>query len=152
MACAPSGRLMASALCALALLLALAASSSAFALPSGPAGQRAAHPGAAASVLLRGSSATASRSAAPASLLPLGTLALVAAGALALRAGTRRPRAVSAQLVATARAPAARASAVVRRAKDHINLGTVGHVDHGKTTLSAAISLVCAQFSTTADT
>ena len=28
-----------------------------------------------------------------------------------------------------------------------MNLGTVGHVDHGKTTLSAAISLVCAQFS-----
>ena len=31
--------------------------------------------------------------------------------------------------------------------EDHVNLGTVGHVDHGKTTLSAAISLVCAQFS-----
>eukprot|EP00441_Pelagodinium_beii_P045688 CAMPEP_0197623080 /NCGR_PEP_ID=MMETSP1338-20131121/3153_1 /TAXON_ID=43686 ORGANISM="Pelagodinium beii, Strain RCC1491" /NCGR_SAMPLE_ID=MMETSP1338 /ASSEMBLY_ACC=CAM_ASM_000754 /LENGTH=492 /DNA_ID=CAMNT_0043192927 /DNA_START=64 /DNA_END=1542 /DNA_ORIENTATION=+ len=46
----------------------------------------------------------------------------------------------------------AQRSAVVCRAKDHVNLGTVGHVDHGKTTLSAAISLVCGQFSTTDDT
>jgi len=46
----------------------------------------------------------------------------------------------------------AQRSAVVCRAKDHVNLGTVGHVDHGKTTLSAAISLVCGQFSTTEDT
>eukprot|EP00933_Yihiella_yeosuensis_P058538 TRINITY_DN590_c0_g1_i1.p1 TRINITY_DN590_c0_g1~~TRINITY_DN590_c0_g1_i1.p1 ORF type:complete len:499 (-),score=143.16 TRINITY_DN590_c0_g1_i1:98-1594(-) len=45
-----------------------------------------------------------------------------------------------------------RAAAVVRHAKDHINLGTIGHVDHGKTTLSAAISLVCGQFSTSQDT
>jgi len=40
----------------------------------------------------------------------------------------------------------------VRRAKDHVNLGTVGHVDHGKTTLSAAISLVCSQFNDSVDT
>lgn len=46
----------------------------------------------------------------------------------------------------------AQRSAVVCRAKDHVNLGTVGHVDHGKTTLSAAISLVCGQFSTSDDT
>ncbi|CAE6954839.1 tufA, partial [Symbiodinium sp. CCMP2456] len=45
-----------------------------------------------------------------------------------------------------------RAQAVVRQAKDHINIGTIGHVDHGKTTLSAAISLVCGQFSTSDDT
>ncbi|CAE7431027.1 tuf1 [Symbiodinium natans] len=45
-----------------------------------------------------------------------------------------------------------RAQAVVRQAKDHINIGTIGHVDHGKTTLSAAISLVCSQFSTSDDT
>lgn len=32
-------------------------------------------------------------------------------------------------------------------AKDHINLGTIGHVDHGKTTLSAAISLSMAHYS-----
>ena len=47
---------------------------------------------------------------------------------------------------------ATRAEAVVRRAKDHVNLGTVGHVDHGKTTLSAAISLVCSQFNDSVDT
>jgi len=64
---------------------------------------------------------------------------LAAAGAAALRVGHRRRQ-------------AARAAAVVRRAKPHVNLGTVGHVDHGKTTLSAAISLVCSQFSTTDDT
>merc|ERR1719450_1928033 len=45
-----------------------------------------------------------------------------------------------------------RAEVVVRRAKDHINLGTIGHVDHGKTTLSAAISLSCSIYSTSTDT
>src|SRR5574342_705234 len=28
------------------------------------------------------------------------------------------------------------------RTKPHINIGTIGHVDHGKTTLTAAITLV----------
>ena len=28
------------------------------------------------------------------------------------------------------------------RTKPHVNIGTIGHVDHGKTTLTAAISLV----------
>lgn len=28
------------------------------------------------------------------------------------------------------------------RSKEHINIGTIGHVDHGKTTLTAAISTV----------
>jgi len=37
-------------------------------------------------------------------------------------------------------------------AKDHINIGTIGHVDHGKTTLSAAISMVCSQFCTNTTT
>ena len=31
------------------------------------------------------------------------------------------------------------------RDKDHINIGTVGHVDHGKTTLTAAITMVLAK-------
>ena len=26
------------------------------------------------------------------------------------------------------------------RSKQHVNIGTIGHVDHGKTTLTAAIS------------
>ncbi|MEK9132290.1 MAG: elongation factor Tu [Patescibacteria group bacterium] len=29
------------------------------------------------------------------------------------------------------------------RAKPHVNVGTIGHVDHGKTTLTAAITMVC---------
>jgi len=29
--------------------------------------------------------------------------------------------------------------------KEHLNVGTIGHVDHGKTTLTAAITKVCAQ-------
>eukprot|EP00403_Amphidinium_massartii_P003242 CAMPEP_0178385030 /NCGR_PEP_ID=MMETSP0689_2-20121128/7823_1 /TAXON_ID=160604 /ORGANISM="Amphidinium massartii, Strain CS-259" /LENGTH=432 /DNA_ID=CAMNT_0020005301 /DNA_START=84 /DNA_END=1378 /DNA_ORIENTATION=+ len=47
-----------------------------------------------------------------------------------------------------------RSSRVVRFAssKPHVNLGTIGHVDHGKTTLSAAISLCTAQFSESQDT
>ena len=32
------------------------------------------------------------------------------------------------------------------RKKPHINIGTIGHVDHGKTTLTAAISIVLAGF------
>ena len=28
------------------------------------------------------------------------------------------------------------------RSKPHVNIGTIGHVDHGKTTLTAAISSV----------
>ena len=31
------------------------------------------------------------------------------------------------------------------RTKPHINVGTIGHVDHGKTTLTAAITMYCAQ-------
>ncbi|WP_373894594.1 elongation factor Tu [Virgibacillus natechei] len=31
------------------------------------------------------------------------------------------------------------------RSKDHVNIGTIGHVDHGKTTLTAAISAVMHQ-------
>ena len=27
------------------------------------------------------------------------------------------------------------------RTKDHVNIGTIGHVDHGKTTLTAAITV-----------
>ncbi|MBR2680605.1 MAG: elongation factor Tu, partial [Exiguobacterium sp.] len=31
------------------------------------------------------------------------------------------------------------------RSKPHVNIGTIGHVDHGKTTLTAAISAVLAK-------
>ncbi|MBQ5807253.1 MAG: elongation factor Tu, partial [Tidjanibacter sp.] len=30
------------------------------------------------------------------------------------------------------------------RSKPHVNVGTIGHVDHGKTTLTAAITTVLA--------
>ncbi|MHB8729216.1 MAG: GTP-binding protein, partial [Sulfuricaulis sp.] len=30
------------------------------------------------------------------------------------------------------------------RAKPHLNVGTIGHVDHGKTTLTAALTKVLA--------
>ena len=30
------------------------------------------------------------------------------------------------------------------RTKPHVNVGTIGHVDHGKTTLTAAITMYCA--------
>ena len=32
-----------------------------------------------------------------------------------------------------------------KRDKDHVNIGTIGHVDHGKTTLTAAITIVLAK-------
>ncbi len=31
------------------------------------------------------------------------------------------------------------------RSKPHVNIGTIGHVDHGKTTLTAAITMALAQ-------
>ena len=31
------------------------------------------------------------------------------------------------------------------RTKPHINIGTIGHVDHGKTTLTAAITMILGQ-------
>ncbi|MCH7830557.1 MAG: elongation factor Tu, partial [Proteobacteria bacterium] len=31
------------------------------------------------------------------------------------------------------------------RSKPHINVGTIGHVDHGKTTLTAALTKVMAE-------
>ena len=37
------------------------------------------------------------------------------------------------------------AKAVFERTKPHVNVGTIGHVDHGKTTLTAAITAVQAQ-------
>ena len=32
------------------------------------------------------------------------------------------------------------AKATFQRTKPHVNIGTIGHVDHGKTTLTAAIT------------
>ena len=32
------------------------------------------------------------------------------------------------------------AKAVFERRKPHVNVGTIGHIDHGKTTLTAALS------------
>ena len=37
------------------------------------------------------------------------------------------------------------AKKVFERTKEHVNIGTIGHVDHGKTTLTAAITNVLAQ-------
>ncbi len=37
------------------------------------------------------------------------------------------------------------AKAHFERTKDHVNIGTIGHVDHGKTTLTAAITMVLAK-------
>jgi len=38
------------------------------------------------------------------------------------------------------------AKAKFERTKPHVNVGTIGHVDHGKTTLTAAITMVMAKF------
>ena len=37
------------------------------------------------------------------------------------------------------------AKAKYERTKPHLNIGTIGHVDHGKTTLTAAITKVLAE-------
>jgi len=36
------------------------------------------------------------------------------------------------------------------RTKPHVNVGTIGHVDHGKTTLTAAMTMVLARKTRTA--
>ena len=36
------------------------------------------------------------------------------------------------------------AKAKFERTKPHVNVGTIGHVDHGKTTLTAAITMTAA--------
>jgi elongation factor Tu len=41
------------------------------------------------------------------------------------------------------------AKKVFERTKPHLNVGTIGHVDHGKTTLTAAITKVLAAAGTT---
>ena len=35
------------------------------------------------------------------------------------------------------------AKAKFERTKPHVNIGTIGHIDHGKTTLTAAIARCC---------
>ena len=37
------------------------------------------------------------------------------------------------------------AKAKFERTKPHVNIGTIGHVDHGKTTLTAAITMYLSQ-------
>ena len=37
------------------------------------------------------------------------------------------------------------AKEVFQRTKPHVNIGTIGHIDHGKTTLTAAITKVLAE-------
>jgi elongation factor Tu len=37
------------------------------------------------------------------------------------------------------------AKQVYQRDKPHVNVGTIGHIDHGKTTLTAALSARSAQ-------
>jgi len=69
----------------------------------------------------------------------IGAFIMVAFGGLAVRTAQHRRS-------------TGRNASVVMHAKDHVNVGTIGHVDHGKTTLSAAISIVCGQFSTNQDT
>lgn len=91
---------------------------------------------------LRGSAANSSGTSSSGATMPYAlVLGAAAVGAAGLSRSSRK-------------VGQSRASAVVRRAdaKPHVNIGTIGHVDHGKTTLSAAISLVCGQFSTSGDT
>src|SRR5690606_14831612 len=37
------------------------------------------------------------------------------------------------------------AKAKIERTKPHLNIGTIGHIDHGKTTLTAAITRVLSE-------
>ena len=37
------------------------------------------------------------------------------------------------------------AKAKYERRKPHVNIGTIGHVDHGKTTLTSALTKICSE-------
>ena len=50
-----------------------------------------------------------------------------------------QPNQCQRRLLRTA-APLSAEKAVFERNKPHVNVGTIGHVDHGKTTLTAAIT------------
>ncbi|XP_027164108.1 elongation factor Tu, mitochondrial [Coffea eugenioides] len=52
---------------------------------------------------------------------------------------------LSANEASTASNPWWRSMATFTRTKTHVNVGTIGHVDHGKTTLTAAITKVLAE-------
>ena len=43
------------------------------------------------------------------------------------------------------------AKQVFSRTKPHVNVGTIGHVDHGKTTLTAAITMTLAALNGTTE-
>ena len=63
----------------------------------------------------------------------------------AMANGARRPSTRGAALplsLGAVRTYAAESSGKYVRAKPHMNIGTIGHVDHGKTTLTAAITKV----------
>eukprot|EP00966_Prymnesium_polylepis_P269575 6227200-Prymnesium_polylepis.1 len=52
------------------------------------------------------------------------------------------------RLASRGRAPVqvfSRSMAAWQRTKPHVNIGTIGHVDHGKTTLTAAITKVLSE-------
>merc|ERR1719269_554662 len=57
-----------------------------------------------------------------------------------MRLGSRATR-----TFANALRSSVRAMATFERNKPHLNVGTIGHVDHGKTTLTAAITKVLAE-------
>lgn len=105
------------------------------------------------------------RSTAAFRALPLTTTAAAAAGArrafacrgLASLSAKRlvparsasKPPLISAKLPPTTSLISKRAyasdSGVYDRSKPHVNIGTIGHVDHGKTTLTAAITKVLSE-------
>ena len=66
---------------------------------------------------------------------------------------SRSPRKSSSEYAASSRAPISQdqeqgtvmAKAKFERTKPHLNIGTIGHIDHGKTTLTAAITKVMSE-------
>src|SRR3989442_13205556 len=58
---------------------------------------------------------------------------------------SRRYRRAQAGGVKTARTGDVMAKAKYERRKPHVNIGSIGHVDHSKTTLTSALTKVCAE-------
>jgi len=76
--------------------------------------------------------------------MALSSVALVTPSLRLSSSGTL-PQLLLRTLSSSAAHSAAGGKEVYKREKPHVNIGTIGHVDHGKTTLSAAITKVLAE-------
>ncbi|MEM1345396.1 MAG: GTP-binding protein, partial [Pseudomonadota bacterium] len=67
-------------------------------------------------------------------------------GGCPLQRGAKSSRGAAKSILAATVESTTMAKAKFERNKPHVNIGTIGHVDHGKTTLTAAITKYFGEF------